>query len=438
MEICTFCNEDTGFNEDDFDSSREAFIEHLSDKHQVSFNFDFLYFTSLIKSSTLVKLVSSVTSINSEIKQTENENKNSQKGERFPGIIYKCDKCDYRSVKLNGLSMHTKRRHTNIRTKECIICSDRFLTKEELKTHMIVHTMEKNFSCEICPSAFKHKSTLNQHIVKHAGKNKQFKCDYCAKSFGSRNHLSRHIFNHTGIKPYNCGSCSSSFALKEVLKDHTMRKHTGIRPHKCPDCDKRFVSSSEMKHHGLVHSDKRDFQCEQCEASFKDRETLKTHMKRHLGIKSEACVLCFKTFIDKGKLSRHMKSVHSATKNYHCTKCSQSFTQNDNLKQHVRFVHDKEKNEACGECGRKFALRATLRDHMANVHGIGEVKFLDCPKCYGNNKGYKGKKALQKHIKYVHDKLKPYNCDVCDVSFSESSKLKRHLGGGQHKNKQKT
>ena len=43
MNICKFCNEDIGFNEDDFDSAREAFIEHLSDKHQVNFNFDFLY-----------------------------------------------------------------------------------------------------------------------------------------------------------------------------------------------------------------------------------------------------------------------------------------------------------------------------------------------------------------------------------------------------------
>ena len=45
MDLCPYCNEDIGFDQQDFDSPREAFIEHLSDKHEVSFNFDFLYFT---------------------------------------------------------------------------------------------------------------------------------------------------------------------------------------------------------------------------------------------------------------------------------------------------------------------------------------------------------------------------------------------------------
>ena len=64
------------------------------------------------------------------------------------------------------------------------------------------------------------------------------------------------------------------------------------------------------------------------------------------------------------------------------------------------------------------------------MHGTDEMKLLDCPKCYGS---YKSKKKLQRHLKFVHDKIKPFSCDVCELSFPETSKLKRHLGGEQHK-----
>merc|ERR1712129_114440 len=234
MFLCKFCDEDIRFNENDFDSDREAFIEHLSDKHQVNFNFDFVYFTSLVKPTTLVKLMTASVEGERKQKQTKQTKKirtreDGRKGKRYPGAIYKCDKCDYLSMKLNGLSMHKNRRHSNIRPKICFVCTDAFLTKQELKNHMIVHSTEKMFKCDICPSTFKHKSTQRTHAAMHAGIFLLHNCEQCEKTFKTSSHLGRHATIHTGARPFKCYSCSSSFGLKEVLKEHIKRMHTNIR-----------------------------------------------------------------------------------------------------------------------------------------------------------------------------------------------------------------
>ena len=50
-------------------------------------------------------------------------------------------------------------------------------------------------------------------------------------------------------------------------------------------------------------------------------------------------------------------------------------------------------------------------------------KTFACPVC---NKGFKRKASIKSHILTVHEKQRPYKCDVCDRKLSTSSSLKRH------------
>uniref|UniRef100_A0A672L1L5 C2H2-type domain-containing protein n=1 Tax=Sinocyclocheilus grahami TaxID=75366 RepID=A0A672L1L5_SINGR len=53
------------------------------------------------------------------------------------------------------------------------------------------------------------------------------------------------------------------------------------RVYDCPVCHKRFGAPSNLKRHGLIHTNQRPFQCSICCRAFRERSHLKVHMKIH-------------------------------------------------------------------------------------------------------------------------------------------------------------
>ena len=68
--------------------------------------------------------------------------------------------------------------------------------------------------------------------------------------------------------------------------------------------------------------------------------------------------------------------------------CDKRFSDSSNLARHVRAVHEKMKPHKCSDCGKAFAEAAKLSDH-----------------------------------KLTHSGVKPHSCDMCDAKFT----LKHHL-----------
>ncbi|KAJ3406347.1 hypothetical protein HDU80_011448 [Chytriomyces hyalinus] len=52
---------------------------------------------------------------------------------------------------------------------ECLVCSKRFRTKGEVKSHQLVHSDEKPFVCDQCPNAYKRQTELSLHKMSHKG-----------------------------------------------------------------------------------------------------------------------------------------------------------------------------------------------------------------------------------------------------------------------------
>ena len=80
---------------------------------------------------------------------------------------------------------------------------------------------------------------------------------------------------------------------------------------------------------------------------------------------------------------------------------------------------------ACRHCSFQFSDHHTLKDHMKNEH---------CIKCNYGNLTFKSKKGLQMYeqlsrLKNSHPIENMFECNFCDIIFSEENVLMKHKKG---------
>ena len=68
-----------------------------------------------------------------------------------------------------------------------------------------------------------------------------------------------------------------------------------------------------------------------------------------------------------------------------------------------------------------FATKGALKTHVSSVH---EKKSFGCNIC---EKTYPNNSRLKRHIAIVHEKKKSLICDICKKTFSEKSTLENHI-----------
>ncbi|XP_039279542.1 zinc finger protein 155 isoform X2 [Nilaparvata lugens] len=78
---------------------------------------------------------------------------------------------------------------------KCIYCNYKARTKNKLKVHYRVHSLEKPYDCKICGKWFKQNHHVTEHLRIHTGE-RPFKCSVCEKTFMRSHHLKRHSIQH--------------------------------------------------------------------------------------------------------------------------------------------------------------------------------------------------------------------------------------------------
>lgn len=82
---------------------------------------------------------------------------------------YTCDKCQYKSSKLELLKKHIK---TKCSVKDptiykCDQCSYSSIRKKHVKRHKMIHGGPRPYTCGVCEKGFTEKSNLRYHMLKH-------------------------------------------------------------------------------------------------------------------------------------------------------------------------------------------------------------------------------------------------------------------------------
>jgi len=147
---------------------------------------------------------------------------------------FKCEYCRKMFWFKSTLLLHVQRTHSKVpgttsnvaahMSRICNFCDKTFVSEENLKDHILVHTGDKPFVCNVCDKAFALQKCLKNHFVVHSREG-QFVCNICSKSFILKRYLRRHIIIHTR-SPLVCNICNGKYASKWSLKRHSLM-HAG-------------------------------------------------------------------------------------------------------------------------------------------------------------------------------------------------------------------
>ena len=103
-----------------------------------------------------------------------------------------------------------------------------------------------------------------------------------------------------------------------------------------------------------------------------------------------------------------------------CKECSKEFSNKEILTKHFAAIHKGEKYQ-CNLCERTFSTKSNIESHIKTVH---ERSKFPCPQC---QKQFSNKKYLKTHIHFEHETVNTnYDCDLCDVMFSDAAGLNQH------------
>ena len=170
---------------------------------------------------------------------------------------------------------------------------------------------------------------------------------------------------------------------------------------------------------------RKSHQCPHCPYIAKQSEHLKNHIRTHTGEKPYSCEECDQSFAHSASLSYHMRTKHSTdpAKVHQCPHCPYSTKHSAMiLQRHIR-THTGEKPYSCEECGQSFTQSSSLSYHMRTKHSTDPAKVHQCPHCPYSTKHSAG--ALQNHIR-THTGEKPFSCDNCGQCFTLRSSCNKH------------
>ena len=372
---------------------------------------------------------------------------------------YNCQKCDFKTLKENGLTHHNKVSHKNPEDliHPCDKCPKKFKTRVNLRDHkrythvprfecdqcnfktkkesfFQLHKKRKHsiHDCPYCPFKTGHKFTFRNHIKKHEKDDHKregddylcLKCEYKTSTLtGIKLHIGK---IHPTLSKYKCDLCDYSSDSQNKLRKHEESKHIEHLPYSCDICGKKFkYVGSVALHNKRQHGDDK-FDCDMCEFSTVAKNSLQSHVNSiHTKENKFSCTLCLYVCYQKRTLSQHFKNIHDDSEDqrkFQCDQCEFKAKCKEKLKDHQNRVHVYIKAYKCELCDYSAKVAKDIKVHK-NVHHSENVKTFKCTDCDYTSAWQPN---VKRHFKTTHEKLKEYSCEVCGQNFTVKISLQKH------------
>ncbi|EAT45834.1 AAEL002930-PA, partial [Aedes aegypti] len=266
----------------------------------------------------------------------------------------------------------------------CPVCGKVLQKKYSLDVHMRTHTKEKPYSCELCSQRFMLKVQLKTHLSKvHELTWEQYAATYASQE---ENHRLLHEVSGTtpkrrftwktyfeddgcikirkgGTIRYEkiCELCGKQ--VERSMFEYHMNQHNGVRPYACSyeGCGKQYSNKiTRDRHELLIHcQDNYKYECDRCGEKFKTRSTFDYHYAVRHQSQMVPCPICGKLLKHKSLIREHVKRH---TVQFPCTVCGKVLQKKYSLDVHMR-THTNEKPYSCELCSQRFMLKVQLKTH---------------------------------------------------------------------------
>ncbi|XP_010546690.1 PREDICTED: transcription factor IIIA-like [Tarenaya hassleriana] len=301
----------------------------------------------------------------------------------------------------------------------------------------------RRYICQYCGISRSKKHLITSHILSHhqmemdaeeeddeAGEaEEEFSdrntCQECGASFKKPAHLKQHTQSHSLERSFRCtvDDCTASYKRKDHLNRHLLT-HKG-KLFKCPmdNCNREFSVQGNMKRHLKEFHDNGD------SGNDGDHSTACANgQKRHVCDESG----CGKVFMYPSKLQKHQDS-HAKLESVEafCAEpdCMKYFTNEECLKAHIRSCHQYINCEICGSRQLKRNMKRHLRTHEEESSSREiQCDFDGCSMTFSNASN------LRKHMKAVHENVRPFVCGFpgCSMRFAYKHVRNNHENSGFH------
>ena len=123
------------------------------------------------------------------------------------------------------------------------------------------------------------------------------------------------------------------------------------------------------------------------------------------------------------------RAVDATPRKHSCEICKQVFNLKCNLNRHIKNIHEKIKPFQCNICPQVFGYKKDFQNHKSAVHE--KNKPFHCHIC---QKSFGYKQDYRKHTVVVHEKTKSFKCQLCQKSFGWKTYLQMHTRVVHNKN----
>ena len=186
------------------------------------------------------------------------------------------------------------------------------------------------------------------------------------------------------------------------------------RGYSCTHCDYKTTSSTNLKQHAFKYKHPQlKHPCSVCQQCFKSKKDLEAHTSTlHPDVVTKYC--CFqcdyKTMIQR-YLTKHLRkhlpeSVKKEELKYQCSRCPRQFAKKYKLNEHVKYKHEKLIHFTCDICEQEFSHSSHFREHLKSHSNF---VYLDCPLC---GKKFRYKARLWLHLQNDHHQTNFIEYDI--------------------------